>query len=107
MCSSDLDDPSTCSGCEIWFLNDEGKLVSKKLLDAKDSWQQILVPKEAIKFGVFDSKSNMQYFPIPNDDKPLIVEIGREYSPWKDFRRGLGDYNLKSYDSVIKYKSIK
>jgi len=91
-----------CKGCEIWFADSDGKIISKEVLNSPEKLSVIMVPVKASKFGVSDPKSNFTLVPVPKHSKSdVIVEFDRKYSPLNDLRRGLGDYDLKSYDTNI------
>jgi len=98
--------PSTdCKECEIWFTNSAGTVISKQMLDSSTNSSAIAIPKGASKFGVADPKSNFKLVPVPEvSNTPVTIEFERKYSPLNDLRRGLGDYNIKSYDADIQIK---
>lgn len=96
-----------CKGCELWFTDSDGKVIAKEILGATPTPRQVIVPKEATAFGVADPKSNFRLVPVPKDSPgEIAVEFDRKYSPLKDLRRGLGDYDLKAYDPNVKW-SVK
>jgi hypothetical protein len=91
-----------CKGCELWFANSSGKIISKQILASPLTTQKISLPKEATTFGIADPKSNFKLLRVPEESStPIIVEFDRKYSPLKDLRRGLGDYDLKAYDPNV------
>ncbi|MES2951755.1 MAG: hypothetical protein V4858_24775 [Pseudomonadota bacterium] len=99
--------PSTdCKQCEIWFTDAEGAVVSKQVLGAPTVRPKtIAVPKGATQFGIADPKTNFKWVPIPAEpNAPVTIEFDRKYSPLNDLRRGLGNYDLKSYDQKIQLK---
>lgn len=92
-----------CKQCEIWFFDSKGEVIAKKLLNSEEKSKNITVPKGASNFGIADPKSNFTLVPIPrNLNTDTTIEFERKYNPLKDFRRGLGNYDLKSYDAKIK-----
>lgn len=92
-----------CKECEVWFADRDGKIISKQLLEGTQGVQAIRVPKEAAAVGVADPKSNFELFQLPKQtDAPPTLEFDRKYSPLNDLRRGLGDYNVRSYDPQLK-----
>lgn len=95
---------SECKGCELWFANSNGKIIAKEVLGASSTPHQIVVPKDTAAVGVADPRSNFKLLQVPKDAKPSItIEFDRKYSPLKDLRRGLGDYDIKAYDSAVKW----
>lgn len=96
--------PTTdCKACELWFADREGKIISKQVLEPAAGVQAVEVPKGAAAVGVADPKSNFELFQIPKrTGVPPTITFDRRYSPLNDLRRGLGDYNLKSYDARLK-----
>ena len=99
---------SECKGCEIWFADSAGTVISKQILKTSSEPSQIVVPKGAASFGVADPKSNFRLVPLPRDTSaPVSVEFSRKYSPLSDLRRGLGNYDIKSYDSNIQFREQK
>ena len=91
-----------CKGCELWFANSRGTIISKQILTSPSTAQKVLFPKDATSFGVADPKSNFKLLEVPREStNPITVEFDRKYSPIKDFRRGLGDYDLKAYDPKV------
>lgn len=92
-----------CKACEVWFADREGKIISKVIWKDPSSVQPVPVPKGATAVGVADPKSNFELFPLPKQDGSLpIISFDRTYSPMNDFRRGLGDYDVKSYNTQLK-----
>lgn len=96
--------PSTeCKQCELWFADREGKIIAKEILDPTIRVQAFQIPKGAAALGVADPKSNFELFQIPKQsDAPPTITFDRTYSPINDLRRGLGDYNIKSYNPQLK-----
>jgi hypothetical protein len=91
-----------CNNCEIWFTNAAGDVIAKQIVNSAIV-NMIQIPKGSIQFGVFDSTANIKYFPLPVNSS-VTIELHRTYRPMKDLLRGLGAYNLKSYDADIRIK---
>ena len=92
-----------CNQCELWFADPRGKIISKQVLEPAKGVQAIEVPKGAAAVGVADPKSNFELFQLPKRaDAPPTITFDRKYSPLNDLRRGLGDYNIRSYDAQLK-----
>lgn len=92
-----------CRQCELWFADHEGRIISKQILQPAGGVQAFDVPRGAAAVGVADPKSNFELFQIPKQsDTPPTITFDRKYSPWKDLRRGLGDYDIRSYDPELK-----
>ncbi|MGJ7488226.1 hypothetical protein ACSFA2_23380 [Variovorax sp. LT2P21] len=97
---------SDCKGCELWFANSSGEIIAKEIsTSSSGSWQPVAVPAGAAAIGVADPKSNFKLVPVPlsADNSSVTLEFDRKYSPLKDLRRGLGDYDIKSYDPSINF----
>jgi hypothetical protein len=94
-----------CKSCELWFEDASGIVISKHILDATANAKLINIPKGSKSVAVFDQKTNMLSIDLTKHTAPaLTIEFDRKYNPWKDLRRGLGDYGLKSYDAVVELK---
>jgi hypothetical protein len=92
-----------CKECEVWFADRDGRIISKQMVEPSQRVQAIEVPKGAAAVGVSDPKTNFELFQLPRPgDVPPTITFDRKYSPLKDLRRGLGDYNIRSYDSELK-----
>jgi len=99
---------ASCDGCELWFSNADGKVISKKIIGPSSAAESIQIPTGATTVGVADPKTNFKPVPIPKKpDSTITLEFNRKYSPWNDLRRGLGAYDLKSYDAIVEMKATQ
>lgn len=95
-----------CKGCELWFADSTGQVLTKNVLASQNIFAKTwTIPSQAKKVAIIDPKSNARFVSIPQDSGATVnIEFDRKYSPWSDFRRGLGAYDLKSYEQVIEIK---
>jgi hypothetical protein len=96
----------SCNGCEVWFADASGKVLSKNFIAPQSSGTKVwTIPQNAQKFAIIDPRSNARFVTLPQVSEGLLtVDFDRKYSAWNDFRRGLGAFDLKAYEQVVEIK---
>jgi hypothetical protein len=91
-----------CKDCELWFYSPQGDVIEKKYIPNLDTETSVSVPTGATKFGIWNSKINPKVWALPSSSNVNpTYQFSYDYNRWNDLKRGLGDYNTRSYDPTI------
>ena len=107
--SSDSDNQLTiismtsCANCTLWFFNDERQVVgSQPFPDDNGGVHSFAIPEGASRFGIWNSSINPHLWIFEREaDLAHNYSFDTRYNRWNDLRRGLGAYDLRSYDSIV------
>lgn len=91
-----------CKDCEVWFYSPKGDPLGKSYFPSLEGETSFVVPQGATKFGIWNDKINPKLWTLPEKTvKYPKYEFNYDYNKWNDLKRGLGDYDARSYDSEV------
>lgn len=92
----------SCPECAIWFYDKNGQFLQKQPFPDQQGTFRFGVPQGTTQFGVWNNNINPRLWGLPeNPQVPWSYEFDYESSIWNDFRRGLGNRNIKPYNPEI------
>ena len=90
-----------CPACVVvWTVNGEKHHRLVEELRSEDDTVFLEVTPGSIQFGIWNTEINPRMWTLPFDG-PRVYEFDYEGNLWNDFRRGIGNYNIRPYDAIV------
>ena len=87
-----------CPKCALWLYDQDGKFLEKQRFPDQGGIHIFLIPEGSSKFGIWNEQINPKIWNLPSNQTDWSYEFQYDRNLWNDFRRGLGNYNIKPHD---------
>ena len=91
-----------CKKCTLWFFNEEREPIYWMTFPEEAGEHSFPIPSGAKYVGIWNPTINQALSPLEFNDQPSYnFSFYYNYNPWNDLRRGLGNHNIRPYDSML------